>query len=267
MITITDIPRKAGIYKLTCKKNGKIYIGKSVNLYYRLSNHKSCEKLSKGRSLLEKAVIKYGWNSFDFEILEIVDNFDKIADNNNLLKRESYYIELFDATNLNKGYNLCKYSTDRTGIKHSEDFKIKMSLRQKGRKHSEETKEKIRQARLGKPGTSHTEEHKERMRQLNLGKKMLPEDIEKIRQARLGTKASEETKTKMSVSQSGRKHSEETKAKMSKWQKGKPKSKEHIENMRLRPKVSDETRLKISQARKNYHARRKLNNQNLTADV
>jgi len=266
MIIITTIPKKAGIYKLTCEKNGKIYIGKSVNLYYRLSNHKSCEKKSKGRSYLENAVIKYGWSSFNVEILEIMDNFDKMTDNDNILKKESYYIELFNATNASKGYNLCKYSTDRTGVRHSEDFKKNMSLRQTGRKLSDETKEKIRQSRLGKSGTPHTEEHKERMRQLNLGRKMLPEDVEKLRQARLGTKASEDTKMKMSISQSGRKHSDETKAKMGAWQKGKPKSKEHVEKMRLRV-ISDETRLKISQARKNYHARQKLNNQNLTADV
>ena len=36
--------KSAGIYKLTCSTNGKIYIGKAVNLYKRLNRHKNCAK-------------------------------------------------------------------------------------------------------------------------------------------------------------------------------------------------------------------------------
>jgi 5-methylcytosine-specific restriction endonuclease McrA len=75
-----------------------------------------------------------------------------------------------------------KRSISFKGRKHSEESRLKMSLKQKG-KHSackgrpsplrgrtlsEETKEKIRQAHLG---MKHTEETKEKVRQYNLGKK------------------------------------------------------------------------------------------------
>jgi group I intron endonuclease len=213
-------PKGAGVYKLTCVKNGKVYIGKSVNMYFRLSCHKSCEKKSKGRHYIESAIIKHGWNSFNIEILETIDNFDKMVDNDELLKKESYYIELYDSTNNDKGYNFCKHSTDRTGIKASDETRRRISLSQIGRKHSEETKEKIRQARLGKAGTPHTAEHKERMRKINLGKKMSTESKDKLRQIKLGKKLSDETKLKMGNSKIGNsnalgfKHSEETKEKL-----------------------------------------------------
>jgi hypothetical protein len=213
-------PKEAGVYKLTCINNGKIYIGKSVNLYYRLSCHKSCEKKSNGRYYFENAIIKHGWDSFNIEILEIIQDFNKLKDNDILLEKEKYYIELFDSTNPKNGYNICKSSNDRTGVKSSEETKRNISLGQMGRKHSEETKEKIRQSKLGKRGKPHTEEHKEKMRQLNLGKKMSIESKEKLRQIRLGSKHSEEAKAKMSMFRRGNryalgfKHSDETKEKL-----------------------------------------------------
>jgi len=212
-------PTGAGIYKLTCVKNGKVYIGKSVNIYFRLSYHKSCEKKSKGRGYFENSIIKYGWDYFNIEILETVDNFDKLKDNVALLEREAYYIKLFDSTNTSKGYNICSYSTDRTGIPNSEETRKNISQGQLGRKLSEETKEKIRQSRLGKAGTPHSEATKEHLRQINTGKKLSEEQKSKLRQFRLGTKHSEETKLKLSLARIGNsnargfKHSEETKEK------------------------------------------------------
>ena len=95
MKTKQKYPKGAGIYKLTCIRNGKVYIGKSVNMYFRLSCHKSCEKKTKGRYYFENAIIKYGWDSFNVEILESIDNFDKKNDNIELLEKESFYIQLF----------------------------------------------------------------------------------------------------------------------------------------------------------------------------
>jgi group I intron endonuclease len=215
-----DYPKKAGIYKFTCIKNGKIYIGKSINIYFRLSCHKSCVKKPKGRYYFEHALIKHGWDGFEIDILEIIDNFDKSKDNKRLLDIETGYIKLFESTNPEKGYNILKNSTDSTGSIRSDEFRKNISLRQLGRKLSDETKEKIRQSRLGQPGTPHSKEHKEKMRVLNLGKKMSLDSKEKLRNIKLGTTLSEETKFKMSQSKIGNsnalgfKHSEKTKQKL-----------------------------------------------------
>jgi group I intron endonuclease len=243
-------PKGAGIYKLTCSKNGKVYIGKSVDVYYRLSCHKSVSEKSKGNYYFENALIKYGWDSFEVEILETFESFDKQNEDHRrlILERESHYIELFDSINKKIGYNICKFSTDMTGTSPSIETRLKISLGNMGKTHSDETKDKIRKARAGKPGTPHTEEHKERMRVLNLGKKMSNESKEKLRNLKLGIKLSEEIKKNMAKAQFGRKHSEETKIKMSLWQKGKPKSEEHVNKMKLR-KHSEESKEKLRQSK------------------
>lgn len=89
MSDLIGYPKKAGIYKLTCV-NGKVYIGKSVNIFNRLRQHKN----PKVKYHLQNAILKYGWDSFTVEILEVYDKFDKEKDNKFLLERESFYIEL-----------------------------------------------------------------------------------------------------------------------------------------------------------------------------
>jgi len=185
-------PTEAGIYKLTCNNNGKIYIGKSVNIRKRLSDHKSSGKNSKRNCHFQNAVTKYGWNSFSVEILEIFENFDKLKDNSSLLSREEYYISLFDSTNGAIGYNKCKYSNDGTGIPLSEEHRAKIGKANLGKILSEETKEKMRQSKLGKPRKPVTEESKEKMR-----KPKCEGHGEKLRKANLGKILSEETKEKM----------------------------------------------------------------------
>lgn len=179
-------PDTAGIYKLTCNITNKLYIGKAINIRKRINNHKCMSRCLNSKGHLQRAIVKYGWDSFTVEILETVNEFDKTKDNEELLKRESYYIELFDSTNKDKGYNTCKYSTDNTGIKCSsprtEEFKEKMRQIALGRRHSEETKEKIRQNKLGR---KHSEESKEKIRQGNLGKDVSLETRKKLSDSRL----------------------------------------------------------------------------------
>lgn len=231
--------KEAGIYKLTCILNGKIYIGKGNIIFKRISYHKK----SKGGGYLQNSIAKYGWDSFTVEILEIFENFDKLKDNFNLLKREAYYIELFDTTNRDKGYNRCKFSNDNTGILWSEESKEKI----RGRITSDETKEKMRQANTGK---THSKDTKEKIRNARLGMKFSDETKEKMKTR----KHSDEAKEKMRQARLGRKISDETKEKMSNAKLGKLKSDETKEKMRqanLGKKLSEETKDKIKQTKKN----------------
>lgn len=60
-----------GIYKITNRINGKVYIGKSVHIKRRWAEHKSRSTISKNKSYpLYLAFIKYGINNFVFEIVE-----------------------------------------------------------------------------------------------------------------------------------------------------------------------------------------------------
>jgi len=161
-------PNKAGIYKLTC--DGKVYIGKAINLNRRLNAHKNSGNNSKVRYYIQNTIVKYGWDSFTVEILEIVEDFDKLKDNDSLLEREAHYIELFDSTNKDKGYNLCKFSTDTTGRKHSDETKERIRQYRLGKTLTEESKDKVRQSKLGKP---RSEETKEKIRKSIRNKKIL----------------------------------------------------------------------------------------------
>lgn len=90
---------KAGIYKFTCKQNGKSYIGQSVNIIKRyishLNNHKN-KKLKDYNTKFYRALRKYGFENFNFEILELVDI-------SKLNEKEIYWIKTFDS--FNNGYN------------------------------------------------------------------------------------------------------------------------------------------------------------------
>ena len=166
----TEYTKEAGIYKLTCS-NGKIYIGKSVNLNKRLNAHKNSYKKPRSVNFLQNAITKYGWAAFNVEILETFKNFDKLKDNDYLLEREAYYIQLYESFNRDKGYNVCTFSNDMTGMTFSAETRERM----KGARHTPESKEQIRKAITG---MKRSDESKAKMR-----KPKSKEHAENIRKA------------------------------------------------------------------------------------
>lgn len=84
------------IYKITNTVNGKIYIGKTErDIKTRWAEHVR-HKLD--YSILSQAIQKYGADKFSIECIEIV------KDNINI--REQYWINYFNSTNHDKGYNI-----------------------------------------------------------------------------------------------------------------------------------------------------------------
>ena len=81
-----------GIYKITNKLNNKAYIGQSKHIEQRWKEH---QQLSR-KSLIHKAIEKYGINNFTFEILEECSR-------ELLNEKERFYIELYQADQF--GYN------------------------------------------------------------------------------------------------------------------------------------------------------------------
>lgn len=87
-----------GIYKITNKSNGKLYVGKSIYVGTRWHQHLS--HLKKGNHhnyLLQKDWNNYGSNAFSFELI-------KEAEPEYLDELEQFYIAFYDS--MNNGYNL-----------------------------------------------------------------------------------------------------------------------------------------------------------------
>jgi group I intron endonuclease len=64
---------KTGIYKITNKKNGKVYVGQSTNIYRRWNKHKSDAFNPKSKSydlIIYRAIRKHGIEKFEFRIIE-----------------------------------------------------------------------------------------------------------------------------------------------------------------------------------------------------
>ena len=59
----------SGIYKITHKDTGRIYIGQSIDLKRRITQHSNPRKNRKYYTCIENAVKKYGWDSFNFSVL------------------------------------------------------------------------------------------------------------------------------------------------------------------------------------------------------
>jgi group I intron endonuclease len=61
----------SGIYQLTHKDTGRIYIGQSKDLESRFRQHKSAQKRSRKITYIEKAIGKYGWDAFDAKVIVV----------------------------------------------------------------------------------------------------------------------------------------------------------------------------------------------------
>lgn len=93
------------IYKFTNKINNHCYIGQTNNIEKRKRGHKSesFNKKANGYNLpFHAAIRKYGWEGFDFEILEEID--DRFG-REYLDEREKFFIQLFHSTIKEQGYN------------------------------------------------------------------------------------------------------------------------------------------------------------------
>lgn len=75
---MTELMPLCGVYKITCTKNGRVYIGQSTNIYNRLYNHTydlSTGKHCNGWMLMDFQL--YGFDAFEIEILILCDK-DKL---------------------------------------------------------------------------------------------------------------------------------------------------------------------------------------------
>jgi len=142
------------IYKLT-SPSGKVYIGRTVNFYNRMKDHKHEAKDGNIRPIY-KAIRKYGWDNFTKEIIDEVYTIEEA------IIRESKYINEYNS--VKNGYN-STYNTEGPGdiwegLEDTEQYKeytkkmAKISSGKNnpmyGKKHTEEAKAAQKQKAKGR---------------------------------------------------------------------------------------------------------------------
>jgi group I intron endonuclease len=135
----------SGIYCIKNLTNQKKYIGSTTHFQKRFSKHLFELKNGYHPSLhLQNSYEKYGSNSFEFTVVEIISkniqNFEP-----KLLRTENKYIKYFKSNDKRFGYNLRISAESNFGITHSPKAKTRI----KGKKLSEETKKRMSLSRQG----------------------------------------------------------------------------------------------------------------------
>ena len=157
------------IYKITNRKNGKIYIGKTIQtIERRFKDHIKAFKFKTKNyvSYLYRAFEKYGIENFSIEVVEEVI-FESESE---LDSKERYYIKTLNTQDKNIGYNIqegeeggairskefkptekqLKALEKYSHLPASEKLKQKLSEIRTNCIVSKETGGKLRQAQLGK---------------------------------------------------------------------------------------------------------------------
>ena len=162
---------ESGIYTITNKVNGKIYVGRAIGWKSRIECHKCDLKYNRHRNAhLQNAYNKHGLENFSFELLEEYEpEF--------LCSMENYWCNLLNSHHKDFGYNI--QPTNPCGnMSHSIETKQKMGKSQKGRIISEEAKRKLSLAMSGrKTGRTPSKKVKEILSKYNKGRKWTEEEI------------------------------------------------------------------------------------------
>lgn len=252
----------SGIYAITNRVNGNIYIGSATNLYKRYYEHRFyLDRGTHHNSHLQRSWHKYGESAFLFSALLYCNKTD-------LITFEQRAIDVFiDKLGRESIYNTSLTAGNTLGVKHSDETKAKIGEKSKGRwtgkHHTEETKMKIRASNIGRnkgkspsvetrkrmsesgKGRVFSEEHKRKIGDKSRGRIVSDETREKIRRANIGRPVSQETRRKIGEKSTGgkigRKFSDIARKNMSDGHVG--------------HKISDETKIKMSEARIRYWKR------------
>ena len=151
----------SGIYRITCSKNGKSYIGKTEGkIYDRIEKH--LDGKSPGCRALHAAIKKYGKEHFTWDILhenvipELLSDFEKQSIKaHNTVSPNGYNLTWGGETGkhsmetIQKRTETLRANPPMLGKKHSPEACRKMSESRTGLKRSKETRQRMSEASMG----------------------------------------------------------------------------------------------------------------------
>lgn len=157
-----------GIYEIYNMATGKSYIGSSTDIEGRRSKHfRMLKNGNHSNRHLQASYNKYGVGMFIFKVLQETAKED-------LRSTEQFWIDFYDATNDDVGYNILPNAGISLGYKHTDETRQKLSAANKGKVVSLETRAKLSAASKGKRnrlGTKQTQEWKDAKSKAMLGNK------------------------------------------------------------------------------------------------
>lgn len=127
----------SGIYQILNLANNKFYVGSANNINRRWIEHR---KLLRGKRHPNK-YLQAAWNKYSEQLFEFI--IIECCEDEKLIEREQYWIDLLKPYDRIVGYNLRKKAESNLGIKFSDEFKAKRVQIQTGKKCSDETKAKM----------------------------------------------------------------------------------------------------------------------------
>lgn len=156
------------VYRHTLKNDGRVYIGQTNNTKDRW---RCSGKKYKGSRHFYSAILKYGWDAFDHEVL--FNGLSKEAAD----QLEEMLISIFDSTNPSKGFNLRHGGKSSTP---SAETRARMSQAQSGEKHPNYNR------KLPESHRRHISDGVKGEKNPFYGRHHTPEAIEKIKAKRAG---------------------------------------------------------------------------------
>jgi group I intron endonuclease len=241
--------KKSGIYKITCVPTGKVYVGSAFDLARRQIEHRYHLKRGDHHCLyLQNAWNKHGADNFQFEIIEECSI-------ELLQTREQFWLDFYRTTHPDLVFNIA----------------LVIPAPMAGRTQTVETRSKISAAQKGvsvpSRGQNRSAESVEKTAASHRGRKRSPETCARISAAKRGraiTPAQQAQNKRLAESNRGKPLSEERRKKISDAKMGKPGKKHTIESRAKmaivqsnRPPISEETRERMSAARKAFWERKR----------
>lgn len=130
------------IYMIMNLINGKIYIGRAANPEKRWKMHRQISNRpnDKNHQLIHKSIRKYGSSNFLFRVIQ------KLFSDKESMEAETYWINFYK-TNVYRfgnefGYNLTDGGEGKSGYKHSQTTKKKISIANSGKLRSPSDRKK-----------------------------------------------------------------------------------------------------------------------------
>ncbi|MBI1214121.1 MAG: hypothetical protein GC190_21880 [Alphaproteobacteria bacterium] len=144
-----------GIYKITHLPTGRIYVGSTIRMSARWLEHKrDLRNGEHGNHALQKAWIKDSAESFEFQVLERVEEVEQLE------AREDFYIVALKAADPQFGFNVVPFATTHRGAKRqrpvSAETRAKLSAALRGYKRTAEERQKATARQRGKSPSEET---------------------------------------------------------------------------------------------------------------